>query len=313
MTKPTELSGQRGWFDVPAADLVVFMHQQRPLRQVPAVTVIHDTTPVRFNRNRVDGWYKTRFLRHVGRISRGVITISDFSSQCITRDLGVAPGKITRVGLPADGDLARRVLARRGDAPQEDVALYVGLFLPHKNLPRLLQAFGRTAFRRSGGKLLLVGGKDAAEPLRLSLDGEQRGYVTIRRECAQEELERLYATSRFLVQPSLEEGFGLPVREALAAGLPACVSDGGGLPEATMGFAQHFAATSVTAMSAAIDRTAEQAAQGGDHGASLSASYLARTPTVDEFVGQVLDVVTRHLPREAEVRSGWRRRPAARG
>lgn len=295
-SKPTELNGQREWFSIPPGDLVVFMHQQRPLRQVPALSTILDTTPIRYNRGPADAWTKRRFLRRVGRISRGIITISDFSRRCIENDLGVPPGRIAKVGLPADAGLARRVLALRAASTREEVALYVGLFLPHKNLPLLIQAFGRTAFRRRGGKLLLVGGKDAADPLRQALDGEQRSYVTIRRACSQDELERLYATSRFLVQPSLEEGFGLPVQEALASGLPACVSNGGALPEVTLGFAEHFEATSVTAMATAIDQTAERAVDlGQDHGRSLSASFLARTPSIDELARQVLSLVHREL------------------
>ena len=296
-TKPTQLNGQREWLSIPQADLVVFLHQQRPLRKVPALTAILDTTHLRFNRNRLDGWAKATFLRRVGRISNGILTISDFSKRCIERDLGVAPDRITKLGLPADRELASRVLSVREASAREEVALYVGLFLPHKNLPRLIEAFGQTSFRRRGGTLVLVGGKDAADPLRRSLDADQRRYVTIHDRCSQTELERLYATSRLLVQPSLEEGFGLPVQEALASGLPACVSSGGALPEVTHGLAEHFDPRSVAEMAAAIDRTAEQ---GGDHqadaGRTLSTSFLARTPTIDDLAHEVLDAVRRHLP-----------------
>ncbi|MEJ7764773.1 MAG: glycosyltransferase [Acidimicrobiales bacterium] len=295
-SKPTQLSGQREWFAIPPADLVVFMHQQRPLRRVPALSMVLDTTPVRYNRNRVDAWAKTRFLRRVGEVSKGIITISDFSSRCIQRDLGVKPERITTVGLPADADLAHRVLALRAASAREDVALYVGLFLPHKNLPRLIEAFGRTGFRRRGGRLLLVGGKDAAEPLRQSLDPDQHGYVEIWPGCSQEELERLYASSRFLVQPSLEEGFGLPVQEALSSGLPVCVSNGGALPEVTLGLAEHFEPTSVTAMTGAIDNTAEGAVElESDGGRALSAAFLARTPTSADLARQILDLVDQQL------------------
>ncbi len=294
-TKPTQLNGQRDWFTIPAADLVVFLQQQRPLRNVPALTTILDTTPLRFNRNRLDRWAKARFLRRVGRISKGIITISDFSRRCIETDLGIDPDRISRIGLPADPELAGRVLALREESAREEVALYVGLFLPHKNLPRLIQAFGRTSFRRRGGTLVLVGGKDAAEPLRQTLDAEQRRYVTVLGRCTQTELERLYATSRLLVQPSLEEGFGLPVQEALSTGLPACVSTGGALPEVSLGLAESFQPTSVPEMAGAIDRTAEQAADLDDAGRALSASYLARTPTIDDLARQVHGLVQRHL------------------
>ena len=307
---PTQLSGQRDWRNVPPADLAVFLHQQRPLRRLPALSTILDTTPLRYNRNRLDALAKSRFLRHVGRISSGIITISDFSSRCIQRDLGVPAERITRIDLPADRDLAARVLDLRQASARREVALYVGLFLPHKNLPRLIRAFGRTTYRRHGGTLLLVGGKQRAEALRQTLDADQRAYVTIRPHCSQAELEELYATARFLVQPSLEEGFGLPVQEALAVGLPACVSDGGALPEVTRGFVEHFPATSEAAMAAAIDRTAEEAAAaGGDEERARSAAFLARTPTTGDLARQVRHLVDRHLP-PAGVRSA---RPQRRG
>ena len=294
-SNPTQLNGQREWFKIPRADLVVFLHQQRPLRPVPALTTILDTTPLRYNRNRLDRWAKAQFLRRVARSSRGILTISDFSSRCVEDDLDVPARRITKIGLPADGAQAERVLALRDGCVRQDVALYVGLFLPHKNLTRLIEAFGRTSVRRQGGQLLLVGGKHLAQPLRRSLDGDQRRYVTIREHCSQDELERLYASSRLLVQPSLEEGFGLPVQEALASGLPVCASTGGALPEVARGFAEHFDPTSLVEMAAAIDRAAERADAVTDNGRSLSRAFLAGAPTVGQLAAEVQAAVAAHL------------------
>lgn len=295
-SKPTTLSGQREWFAVPPADLVVFLHQQRPLCRVPALSMILDTTPVRYNRNWLDAWAKSHFLRRVGSISAGIVTISDFSSSCIERDLGVPRGKIAKISLPADEDLAVRVLTLAESEPRQDLALYVGLFLPHKNLVRLIEAFGATAFRQRGGRLLLVGGKAGAERFGRTLTAEQCSYVTIRDSCPQAELEHLYATSLFLVQPSLEEGFGLPVQEALSAGLPVCVSDGGALPEVTLGFAQHFDPRSMSAMADALDRTAERSnSQSTDERRALSAAFLGRTPSVADLARRMIDLVDKQL------------------
>lgn len=294
-TRPTELAGQRDWFAIPKADLVVFLHQQRPLRGVPALTTILDTTPLRFNRNRLDGWAKALYLRRAARSSKAVLTISDYSRSCIERDLGVPRERITKLGLPADRAQAERVLAMRRNLPQEEVVLYVGLFLPHKNLPRLVEAFGRTSFRKQGGRLVLVGGKEAAATFRTTLDADKRRYATVQGQCSQDELERLYATSRLLVQPSLEEGFGLPVQEALASGLEVCTSTGGALPEAARGMAEHFEPTSVTEMASAIDRSARLGENRADHGHALSAAFLALTPTIHDLACQVVGVVQREL------------------
>jgi glycosyltransferase involved in cell wall biosynthesis len=293
---PNTWRGQRDWFRVPSSDLVVFMHQQRPLRPLPALTMILDTTPIQFAASRLDRAVKAQFLRRAAAMSSGILTISEFSRRAIEDDLGVPSDKIEILDLPADERLAARVLAARSQARQEDVALYLGLFLPHKNLPRLVEAFGRTTFRRDGGRLLLVGGKGAAAALHDSLTEDQRGYVEIRPRCSQSEIEHLLASCRFLVQPSLVEGFGLPVWEALASGLPVCVSDGGALPEITRGLAETFPARSVEAMAAAVDACAARAsAMGPGDDARLSARLLAQAPTVADFAVQFDGVVQRHL------------------
>jgi glycosyltransferase involved in cell wall biosynthesis len=295
-TRPNAWNGQRDWFRVPSADLVVFMHQQRPLRPVPSLTTILDTTPIQFSMNRTERMLKTQFLKRAATMSRGILTISEFARDCIVDELGVAPEKVEILRLPADRELAGRVLALRAGAQRQEVALYLGLFLPHKNLPRLIDAFGRTEFRRHGGRLLLVGGKELAGGLEATLNEEQRRYVEIRARCTQAEVEELLATSRFLVQPSLVEGFGLPVWEALASGLPVCASDGGSLPEITYGLVDHFAARSVEAMTAAIDACADHAGRmGRGDDRVLSEQLLAQAPTVTEFATQFERIVQGHL------------------
>jgi glycosyltransferase involved in cell wall biosynthesis len=295
-SKPNRWHGQRDWFKVPSSDLVVFMHQQRPLRPVPSLTTILDTTPIHFPASRTDRVLKTQFLKRAAASSRAILTISEFARGCIVNDLGVVPEKIEVLALPADRELASRVLARRAETEHQEVALYLGLFLAHKNLPRLIEAFGRTAFCRNGGRLLLVGGKERAEGLQASLDETERGYVEIRPRCSQAEIEDLLATSRFLVQPSLVEGFGLPVWEALASGLPVCASDGGSLPEITHGLVDHFPARSVAAMTEAIDACADRAGRmgPGDH-FSLSQQLLTQAPSVADFATQFEGIVRRHL------------------
>ena len=294
-SRPTAWRGQRDFLRVPPGDLVVFMHQQRPLRRTRALTMILDTTPVQYPGTWLEGKAKLLFLKRAAALSCGVLTISDFSRRCIIDELGVDPDDVSIVHLPADRQLAERVLALRARSSRQLVALYLGLFLPHKNLPRLIEAFGQTAFRRQGGRLVLVGGRQDAQQLADSLDVDQRSYIEVRPRCTQAEVEDLLATSLFLVQPSLVEGFGLPVFEALSSGLPACVSDGGALPEISGGLVDHFPATSVPAMVDALDRTAEAAGSTHDGGRSLSARLLASAPTIAEFATEFQAVVGRYL------------------
>jgi glycosyltransferase involved in cell wall biosynthesis len=177
------------------------------------------------------------------------------------------------------------VVKLRSREERRNVALFVGGFLPHKNLPRLVLAFGRTAFCGSGGRLVLVVATEAqGATLVAQLDQRQRSFVDVVHSCDQPRLELLYATSLLLVQPSLEEGFGLPAWEAMCCGLPVCVSDGGSLPEVTQGFARPFPASSVTSMAAAIDACAAQAQEFDEARSLRQADALrARGPSVREF------------------------------
>src|SRR3954451_9895720 len=126
-------------------------------------------------------------------------------------------------------------LARHGIEPDVPFLLYVGGLSPHKNLPRLIEAFARVD--APGLKLVLVG--DLGDvfhthvPLlretvaRLGLGDRVRfpGFVP------DDDLVFLYNRAYALAQPSLMEGFGLPPVEAMACGTPVLSSSAGSLPE----------------------------------------------------------------------------------
>src|SRR6266511_2622285 len=100
--------------------------------------------------------------------------------------------------------------------------LAVGTFEPRKNLPALLDAF--RLLRREGRDLqLVVVGRQAFTQL-LPL-GDLAPHVRLTGSVPDEELHALYAGAACFVMPSLLEGFGLPLAEAMAAGVPAVASD----------------------------------------------------------------------------------------
>ena len=293
---PRRLLGQRHALAVPPGDFTVFMHQQRPLPPRRSATFIYDTIPLHHDPSRAARRLKRLFLRSVVRTSEQILTISEHSRACILRDLGAPPERVQVVRFPFDAPFVDRVLALRASAPPVDAALFVGAFLPHKNLARLVAAFGASGYRRRGGRLVLAGGT-AEQAARLvgTLDRQERAFVDVRAACSQDDIERLYATVRFVVQPSLEEGFGLPAWEALCCGLPVCVSDGGALPEVVGALAEPFPATSTAAMTAAIDACAEEAARRSPQQAAAQSKALReRGPSVREFGHQVLTAVGRH-------------------
>ncbi len=118
-----------------------------------------------------------------------------------------------------------RIRALRARGVREDVAVFVGRYAAHKNLHRLCRAFTTTAFRATGGRLVLVGGApDEAARLAAWVDAEHLHGIDVRGACPEDELDRLLATCRTLVQPSLEEGYGLPAVEAAAVGVQVVAS-----------------------------------------------------------------------------------------
>jgi glycosyltransferase involved in cell wall biosynthesis len=107
-----------------------------------------------------------------------------------------------------------------------DYVLCVGTFEPRKNLPRLIDAFGEVRGRGYGGKLLLAGSPGwLAEPVLAALERHSQYVLTRPLD------PRLYLGARAFAFPSLYEGFGLPVLEAMACGVPVLTSNVSSLPE----------------------------------------------------------------------------------
>ncbi len=113
-----------------------------------------------------------------------------------------------------------------------DYVLFVGTFEPRKNLPRLVAAFGLLRERGYEGKLLLAGSPGwLAEPLFEEIERRRLGAEVVQREITAENLPYLYNGARLLAFPSLYEGFGLPVLQAMACGTPVVTASSSSLPE----------------------------------------------------------------------------------
>jgi glycosyltransferase involved in cell wall biosynthesis len=176
-----------------------------------------------------------------------VFTVSQASRQGIAAQFGLAPERIAVIPeaaeqsfRPVAHDDTMRAVLRRWDLVDRRFLLYVGGISPHKNLTMLVDAFA--ALRQGGAApdldLVLVGDysgdvfHSAYEPLRKQIAA--RGLadaVCFTGFVADEELVYLYNAAACFVLPSLWEGFGLPVLEAMACGTPVVASTRGALPE----------------------------------------------------------------------------------
>lgn len=165
-----------------------------------------------------------------------IAAISDYVLADVRRTLGIATEKSSRI---YDGLTPLPALAAR---PEQDAAarviLGINLWQPHKNLPRLIEAFSRLHGEMPALELHLAGRPQAnhrAQPELAALLG--RPGVRVLGYLSEQELGAAYANADVVCYPSLEEGFGLPVLEAMAAGAPVVTSDASCLPEIAGGAA----------------------------------------------------------------------------
>ena len=147
------------------------------------------------------------------------------------RHLGVAADKIdvAPLGVAVQPDTPATPAAELRaslDLDERPLALSLSAKRPHKNLPRLLRA--RPRWTRSERPSLVVPGYPTPHEaeLRGSPDARHRRTVRLPHWLPAEDLEGLYALAAAVVFPSLYEGFGLPVLEAMARGVPVACSSG---------------------------------------------------------------------------------------
>ncbi|HEX2912287.1 MAG TPA: glycosyltransferase family 1 protein [Chloroflexia bacterium] len=204
------------------------------------------------------------------RTSRRIIAISEFTASDIQRYYGVKPGKMRVIPLGVSSrfkplDLSEQQVARARLRLPERYLLYTGINKPHKNLSRLLEAY--RLYREQSGddiNLILAGKEDArySKDLRKQVaDSGLERAVRFRGEVAEEDLPSLYACATLFIFPSLYEGFGLPVLEALACGVPVACANNTSLPEVAGEAAILFEAENVAAIAEAIGEGLQPARQ----------------------------------------------------
>lgn len=169
------------------------------------------------------------------RIADRIITVSEHTALDILIEFPAVRHKIrtTPLGVPSVKSVApRECLASLGLTGQ--YFLFVGTLEPRKNLTRLIEAFSAIPESlREKVCLAIAGGKGwggvnvATIAARFGVQRNVRvlGYVN------DEQLETLYSHALFLAMPSLYEGFGLPILEAMAMGVPVLTSDCSSMPE----------------------------------------------------------------------------------
>lgn len=180
---------------------------------------------------------KIRRYRHVAERADRIIAISESTRADIVRHLGVEAAKITVVPLGVSGDFAPRppdeqAAVCRALGLDRPFVLCVGAITRRKNTRRVIQAFHRVA-RQRDVLLALVGRPGYGWETELAPIQELGLTDKVRRigHVADGDLPALYSAARAVLFPSLYEGFGIPVLEAMACGTPTVTSNCSSLPE----------------------------------------------------------------------------------
>jgi glycosyltransferase involved in cell wall biosynthesis len=195
-----------------------------------------------------------RLVHADARRAAAIIVSSQYSAADVMRTLAV-PRERIHLCPPGSPPWAGAVLARRGTLAAEHI-LFFGTLDPRKNLGVLIEAYDQLRSRRPGAPPLVVAGamtpageqwQARTRALHLDSSVQWRGYVdeSTRRD--------LFARAHMLVLPSIDEGFGLPVLEAMACGVPVVVSSGGSLPEVAGDAAQPVPPEDVAGFRDAMD------------------------------------------------------------
>jgi glycosyltransferase involved in cell wall biosynthesis len=240
------------------------LRRQTPLHGGRMLTTIHDMARYKVP-GKYDGWrmfFHMRIVPLMLRRNRRFITVSENTAKDVHEHLGIPRSKITPIPNGIDPALFH---TRTDDRAPHDLPrpyfLYVARFEhPGKNHVRLIEAFERFSARRPGHALVLVGsvwskGEVVVEAIKASKAKViHLGFVT------DAELRGLYRDTLALVFPSLYEGFGLPVLEAMACGAPVAAADRSSLPEVCGDAGLMFDPEDVASIDAAMDRLASDEA-----------------------------------------------------
>lgn len=231
------------------ADVLHVQYFAPPVSPVPFVPMVHDVSyaihPDTFSRRD-----RARFKMGIPwtvRRARRILTVSEHSKGDIVARYGVLPEQVDVAypgvdpvefspdPTPADAG----VLAAHGIRPP--YVLAVGNIQPRKNLVRLLGAYARVRQARPdlAHELVLVGKPALRHGLveEAVRAGRLDGYVRHTGYVPRQDLPALYRQAEAFCYPSLYEGFGLPVLEAMACGTPVVTSRNSSLPEVAGGAA----------------------------------------------------------------------------
>ena len=222
----------------------------RPAKTV--VTTFHDLFVMTADYSTPE--FRRRFTEQARRAadrSDAIVAVSEFTGGQV-RDLLSVPSAKIRV-IPH----GTHHLLPQSDVPREKIVLFVGTLQRRKNIIRLVQAFERLG---EDWKLVLAGapgGYGSVEIMEYIDRSTRRERIHVAGYLTNPALQKLYARATIFAFPSLDEGFGIPVLEAMAQGLPVVTSNRSALSEVVGDAALLVDPENTDEIAAALSRLAE--------------------------------------------------------
>lgn len=200
------------------------------------VVTVHDIFPLTHNYGSINSMQKLYFrleLRAIRKSADKIITVSDYTKQSLV-GMGLDAENIKSIPLGVDKDKFRvrdkRSARRKLDLDQDKFyILHVGTEIERKNIETLIESLSSISCSREVRLLRIGSTRDKIT--RLIEDRNMEEKVIRPGKVPEEDLKYYYNAADVFVFPSLVEGFGLPVLEAMSSGCPVISSNGGSLPE----------------------------------------------------------------------------------
>jgi len=279
-----------------------------PRKSCPFVLTLHDLVyfhnPGRTFFLRAKYWQY--YIRSTWRMADAILTVSEFSKREIIRYLGVPADMIHVVHNGVDqrfltpAPASEREAMRAANRLDFPYILYVGRLDPDKNVDALIEAYALLLARGlKDWKLVIAGAKEFRTSTTFGLveKFKLQDRVVFTGHIGEDHLVPLYQEAAAFCYPSLNEGFGLPVLEAMAAGAPTVTSNVSSLPEVAGDAAATVDPRSPAAIADALQRllTTDEGPAARERGIAR-----ARTFTWSRAAAQKLEVYEKVLTKSRQ-------------
>ncbi len=229
-----------------------------------SIVIIYDLSFITSQKTQLSwfNWYLNRAVPKSVKKATRVITISKNSEREIIENLGVDPTKISVITPAVDHGVYRPATSPEVAAVKQKYGikskyiLFLGTLEPRKNVTGIIEAYRllRPEIKKQY-QLVLAGGKGWLDGTILDLINQLPREQVVKTDYVEEaDVPALYSGSSVFVYPSLYEGWGMQVLEAMACGVPVVTANNSSLPEVASDAAILVEATDTLAISKAINK-----------------------------------------------------------